>query len=66
MNIGRSIQYGLMRSGMKSKDLAEKLGITQSQMSKWSNKDVIHVQAIIKIAGGFEVSVSEFIKWGEL
>lgn len=65
MNIGKSIKIALAKKGMKSKDLAEKLGVTGPTVSTMTTRPTASGQMLTKLAESFDMSVSEFVALGE-
>ena len=55
----------LKKHGMKQKDLAQKLGVKEGQISIWVNSSNLNTSVIEKLAKPFDLRVSEFIKLGE-
>lgn len=65
MNIGRSIKIAQAKKGMRGKDLAKKLGVTQSTVSLMTIRETASGAMLKKLADVFEMSVSEFVELGE-
>lgn len=65
MNIGKSIKVALAKNGMRGKELAEKLGVTQSTVSLMTSRETASGSMLKQLADVFEMSVSEFVKLGE-
>lgn len=65
MNIGKSIKVALAKNGMRGKELAEKLGVTQSTVSLMTSRETATGSMLKHLADVFEMSVSEFVKLGE-
>ncbi|MDH3354505.1 MAG: helix-turn-helix transcriptional regulator [Chromatiales bacterium] len=63
--IKKSIRIALAKNGQKQKWLADKIGTSEVQLSKWANKDHLNTATIEMIAMPFNMSVSEFIALGE-
>ena len=41
MNLGENIQSARKRSGMTQKELADKLGVYQKDISRWENNELV-------------------------
>ena len=65
MNIGKSLKIALINNGENQKWLAEKLQMKHQQISNIANGMGGNANTIKKIAGAFDMPVSEFIKLGE-
>ncbi len=65
MNIGKSIKVALAKKGMRGKDLAKKLGVTQSTVSLMSSRETASGAMLIQLAAVFEMPVSDFVALGE-
>lgn len=65
MHIGKSIKVALAKKGMKSKDLAEKLGVTGPTVSTMTTRPTASGQMLSRLAECFEMTVSEFVALGE-
>lgn len=65
MNIGKSLKMALLKNDMEQIDLADKVGIHQSNISKISCGKTITTETLERLAKAFSMSVSDFIKLGE-
>lgn len=65
MNIGKSLKMALLKNDMEQSDLAEKIGIHQSNISKISCGKTITTETLSRLAVAFDMKVSEFIAIGE-
>lgn len=65
MNIGKSLKIALLQNDMEQSDLAEKLGIHQSNISRIANCKVITTETLGRLAKAFNMKVSDFIAIGE-
>jgi len=65
MNIGKSLKISLLKNNMEQSDLAQKLGIHQSNISRIANCKTITTETLERIAGAFNMKVSEFVAIGE-
>jgi transcriptional regulator with XRE-family HTH domain len=65
MNIGKSLKISLLKINMEQSDLAEKIGIHQSHVSKISCGKTITTETLERLAVAFNMKVSEFIAVGE-
>lgn len=65
MNIGKSLKIALLKNNMDQDDLAAKIGIHQSNISKISCGKTITTETLARVAAGFNMKVSEFIAEGE-
>ena len=65
MNIGKSIKLALVHKGMRGKDLAERLGVTQTTVSLMQSRPTASGQMLINLACAFDMKVSDFVKLGE-
>jgi len=65
MNIGKSLKIALIQNNMEQADLAEKLGIHQSNISRFANCKTITTETLARLAKGVNMKVSDFIKLGE-
>lgn len=65
MDLGKSLRLAIADKGVKHKDLAEELGTTSQQVSKWLKSGVIKQSSIVGISEFFEMKTSEFIALGE-
>lgn len=66
MDIGRSIKEGLRRNGENQRWLSKQMGwLEQHTSAVVNNKRSVSLPVIVRLAGVFRVSSSEFIKWGE-
>lgn len=65
MNIGKSLKMALLKNDMEQADLADKVGIHQSNISKISCGKTITTETLARLAGAFNMKVSEFVAIGE-
>lgn len=65
MNIGKSLKISLLKNNMEQSDLAEKLGIHQSNISRIANCKTITTETLERLAVAFNMKVSEFVAVGE-
>jgi transcriptional regulator with XRE-family HTH domain len=66
MNVGKSIKIALINSEMKSKDLADKMGVSPSYISGLANASKNpSIVTVMRIAIALDLQVSEFIALGE-
>lgn len=65
MNTAKSLAVALANKEMRSKDLAEALGVTQAQISNWKRGQAMKAANLSKICEALEIPVSEFIALGE-
>lgn len=66
MNVGKSIKFGLINKDMKSKELAQIMGVTPSYVSMLANsKKKPSLTTVIRLAKALGLTVSEFIYLGE-
>lgn len=65
MNIGKSLKIALLKHNMEQADLAEKIGIHQSNISRISCGKTITTETLARLAGAFNMKVSEFLAIGE-
>jgi transcriptional regulator with XRE-family HTH domain len=65
MNLGKSINVARAKHGLKAKELAERLGMTQTSLSQLSAQTSCTGATLQKLAAAFDMKVSEFIALGE-
>lgn len=65
MNVKKSIQIAMAQRGMKQKDLAEALGVGDTTVSGFMNRENCSSQTIQRLAEVFQMKESEFIALGE-
>lgn len=65
MNIGKSLKMSLLKNDMEQSDLADKIGIHQSNISKISCGKTITTATLERLATAFNMKVSEFVAIGE-
>ena len=65
MNIGKSLKIALIQNNMEQADLADRMGIHQSNISKISRGKTITTETLQRIAKAFNMKVSEFLAIGE-
>ena len=65
MNLAKSLRIALLKNYIKSVVVAEALGVGYQQVSKWCHGDGISMGSLRKLAGFFDVKLSEFIALGE-
>lgn len=65
MNIRKSVMIALAQRDMKQKDLAEQLGMSQGSMSQLLSQTSCTGATLQKLAGAFDMKVSEFVAIGE-
>lgn len=65
MNIGKSLKISLLKNNMEQSDLAEKLGIHQSNISRIANCKTITTETLERLATAFNMKVSDFVAVGE-
>lgn len=62
MKIGKRIRKIRLEKGLKSYELAEKIGVSPSMLSQWENgKEPSGMITIYRIANALEVDIREFI-----
>jgi len=65
MNIKKSINVACAQRGLARKQLAEMMEVSVPRIHALSNQRTISVDNITKLAGVFNLTVSEFIALGE-
>lgn len=65
MDIGKSIKVALALKGMRSKELAQALGVTQPTVSTMCYRATSSGHMLIRLADAFGMKVSEFVALGE-
>lgn len=65
MDIGKSLKMALIKNNMEQSDLATKIGIHQSNISKISCGKTITTETLSRLATAFNMKVSEFVAIGE-
>lgn len=65
MNLRKSVMLALASKEMMQKDLAKQLGMSQGSMSQLVNQKSCTGATLQKLAGAFDMKVSEFVKLGE-
>lgn len=65
MNIGKSIKVALALKQMRSKDLAQALGVTQPTVSSMCVRVTASGDMLMRLAESFGMKVSEFVALGE-
>lgn len=65
MNLRKSVMIALASKEMKQKDLADQLGMSQGSMSQLVNQKSCTGATLQKLAGAFDMKVSEFVALGE-
>lgn len=66
MNFGKSIKHALVERDMLSKELANKLGVSESYISSLSNsKKNPSLNTVIRVSAALEYKLSDFISLGE-
>lgn len=65
MNIGKSLRIALLKNDMLQADLAARLGIHQSGISRLANRKSMSTETLERAAIAFGMKVSEFIALGE-
>ncbi len=65
MNIGKSIGIALVKQGMKKKELAAKLDIDPTGVSKLVGKESCSKSTLDALCKAFDMKASEFIALGE-
>lgn len=65
MNVKRSIEVALAKKGVKKIDLALHLETTPQQISNWCRKNSLTCNSLERLAGYFDLKLSEFIALGE-
>lgn len=63
MRTSEKIKYHRKRLGMTQTDLALKLGLQKSAISKWENAQVVNIKrpTLVKLANIFEISVAQLL-----
>lgn len=64
-HIGRSIKIALAKREVKSKELAEGVGVTEQLVTKWICTGRVSCKNLFKIVGFFEMEMSEFFSLSE-
>ena len=65
MNIAKSIEISLINKGLKKKDLAAGLGVSNTTIAKLCNTASCSSKNLDALSKFFELPASEFIKLGE-
>lgn len=65
MDIGKSLKIALLKNNMEQADLANKIGIHQANISKIACGKNITTETLGRLAGAFNMKVSEFVALGE-
>lgn len=65
MNIKKSIRVALAQKDMTQGDLAEKIGMTASNLSLLMNRESIPTARLAQIAEALDMKVSDLLKLGE-
>jgi len=65
MDAGKSLQLCLIQHGVRRDDLAKKIEVTPTYISKLCNKRDCSGSMLTKLAGAFDIKVSEFVALGE-
>jgi DNA-binding Xre family transcriptional regulator len=65
MNIGKSLKIALLQNDMEQADLANRMGIHQSNISRIACCKTITTETLERIAKAFDMKVSEFVAIGE-
>jgi transcriptional regulator with XRE-family HTH domain len=59
-NYGARIKEIIKESGQDQKDIAQKLGVTPSNISQWTKKATPPLEGIINFCKYFKISLSDF------
>ena len=65
MNLKKSVMVALAQRGLKQKDLADKVGMSQGSMSQLVGQTSCTGATLMKLAKAFDLKVSEFVALGE-
>lgn len=65
MNLRKSVMLALASKEMMQKDLAKQLGMSQGSMSQLVNQKSCTGATLQKLAGAFDMKVSDFVALGE-
>ena len=65
MNIGKSMRVAMAMRGMRSSQLAERLGVAASTVSVMASRRTCSGAVLQKLAAVFDMKVSEFVALGE-
>lgn len=65
MNLSKSMRLAIAENGIKHKDLAKHLGVSNRQISHWLKSGSIKPVHLIAVADYFGMKVSEFVALGE-
>lgn len=65
MNLRKSIKQCLLDKEMSQKDLAVKLGMSETSMSQLAAQKSCTAATLQKLADAFDMKVSEFVAIGE-
>lgn len=65
MNIGKSIKIALLKNNMLQSDLAQKMGVHVSAISRIARNKPITVETLDRLAKTFSMKASEFVALGE-
>ena len=66
MDIGMSIQLGLMKRRMNRSDLARELGVPPQMVTKWVDQKTMNEARIAQLAEAFGYTPAEFIRLGRI
>ena len=59
--IGENIKRLQSEHGIKSQELAKRLGVLPQQLSRWRNSDDMKVSVVLKLCDIFGVGIDEII-----
>lgn len=63
MNIGKNIRDLRLKHDMSIRDLADKLGTTDSTVCRWENEKMkLRLEDAVKIADFFQVTMNELVE----
>jgi len=65
MNIKKSINVAVAQRSLSKRYVAEAMGVTPTRISAIANQKNLSVENLTKLAGVFNLTVSEFIALGE-
>tara|TARA_R110000824_G_scaffold73183_2_gene186420 strand:+ start:2087 stop:2338 length:252 start_codon:yes stop_codon:yes gene_type:complete len=65
MNIGKSINHAVINQGIKKKELAVKMGISDAQISRLCGSKTCSGAMLDKLSRAFNMQVSELVALGE-
>lgn len=65
VHIGNSIKFALIKKGMNQQQLADRMFCTHTWVSRLANRKRASIPTIEQLADAFEMTVSQFIAYGE-